>query len=182
MKSVWLVLAAVSCAWISWRVFAPLIGNVLFRSTPQRDSQLGELNRSGRYWRGSIVLAPLENFRLSLAGDSAAPQSKAIELAKELRERFPSLMAQIQSGLFDHYAPYKEAIEAGEQTGSPSRQIANASAIWPHVKPAHVLIEPTNSQWRVEIAFKTDWDIEHTVAAIFCDWHFVELNGSVRCQ
>ena len=44
-----------------------------------------------------------------------------------------------------------------------------------HVKPAHVLIEPLNAQWRVEIAFTTDWDIEHTVAAIYSDWQFIEL-------
>ena len=105
-----------------------------------------------------------------------------MELAKELREHFPSLIPQIQIGLFEHYEPYKEAIEAGEQTGSPCPQITGAGAVWSHVKPAHVLIEPFKGRWVVEVAFMTEWDIEHTVAAIFSGWQFIELNGSVRSQ
>jgi uncharacterized protein DUF6985 len=154
----------------------------LFKSEPYRDAQLGKLCRSGRHWRGSITLAPCGTFRLSLAGGRAAPGSLALKLAKELPLRIQTLMPKIQSGLFEHYAPYKEAVEAGEQTGSPCPQIASAEAVLLHVKPAHVLIEPLKDVWRVEIAFKTEWDIEHTVAAIFRDWQFIELNGSVRGQ
>jgi hypothetical protein len=35
--------------------------------------------------------------------------------------------------------------------------------LWPHVKPAHVLIEPFKKAWTLEIAFTTEWDIEHTL-------------------
>lgn len=154
----------------------------LFKSEPFRDAQLGELRRSGGYWKGTIPLAPCGTFRLSLAGRREAPDSLALKLAKELPERFPALMPHIESGLFEHYLPYQEAVEAGEQTGSPCPVIAGADAVWPHVKPAHVLIEPFRKEWRIEIAFTTDWDIEHTVAAIFHNWQFMELNGSVRGQ
>ena len=105
--------------------------------------------------------------------------TRAIELAKELRERFPSLAFQIQNELFQHHLPYKEAVEAGKLTCSPCLQIASASDVWSHVKPAHVLIEPFKRE-DIEVAFTTEWDIEHTVAAIFFDWQFIELNGSVR--
>ena len=152
----------------------------LFKSEPYQDPQLGELRRSSGHWKSSIVLAPSGQFRLSLAGNRQAPHPRAIELAREIRERFPSLVLQIQDGLFEHYLPYKEAVEAGEQTGSPCPQIASDSAVWLYVKPAHVLIEPLKGQWRVEVAFTTEWDVEHTVAAIFSDWEFIELNGSVR--
>src|SRR6516225_8540254 len=152
----------------------------LFKSEPYQDPQLGELRRSSGHWKSSIVLAPSGQFRLSLAGNRQAPHPRAIELAREIRERFPSLVLQIQDRLFEHYLPYKEAVEAGEQTGSPCPQIASDSAVWSYVKPAHVLIEPLKGQWRVEVAFTTEWDVEHTVAAIFSDWEFIELNGSVR--
>ena len=92
--------------------------------------------------------------------------------------RFPIFLSQIQDGLFQHYLPYKEAIEAGELPDSHHLQIASASDVWRHVKPAHVLIEPFKGQ-DVEVAFSTEWDIEHTVAATFSDWQFIELNGSV---
>lgn len=105
-----------------------------------------------------------------------------LEAPRNLQERFPSLVSQIEHGLFEHYLPHKEAVEAGIEMSNPFPQIADTVEVWSHVKPAHVLIEPINGQWRVEIAFTTDWDIEHTVAAIYTDWHFIELNGSVRGQ
>jgi hypothetical protein len=154
----------------------------LFRTEPYQEPQLGEFHRSGRYWKGSVILAPPGAFRLTLAGTREAPRPQAIKLAKELCERFPSLIPLIESGLFEHYAPNREAIESGVRTDSPFPQITSAPAVWPHVKPAHVLIEPVRGLWEIEVAFNTEWDIEHTVAAIFSDWRFIELNGSVRRQ
>ena len=153
----------------------------LFKSEPFRDGQLGELRRSGGYWKGRLALAPCGTFRLSLAGSREAPDPVALGLAKELPDRFKALMPKIQGGLFEHYAPYKEAVDAGEQTGScPS--IASPEAVWPHVTPAHLLIEPLEGVPTVEIAFRVAWDVEHTVAALFQNWQFIELNGSVRGQ
>jgi len=101
-------------------------------------------------------------------------------LAKELRERFKSLMPEMQAGLFEHYTPYKEAVDAGEETGSPCPDIATAEAVWPHVTPAHVLVEPIQAVLTVEIAFRVAWDEEHTVGARFQNWKLIVLNGSVR--
>lgn len=137
------------------------------------------LRRYGRSWNGNIFLAPIGTFYLSLAGLGKLPQPAAIELAKELLERFPSLIPSIENDLFEHYEPYKDAVDAGEWTGSPCPQIASASGVWSHVEPAHVRIEIMNGRWQVEIAFRTEWDIEHTVAAIFSDWQLIEFNGSV---
>jgi hypothetical protein len=152
----------------------------LFKAEPYDDSELGAFERSGGYWRGRVVLEPAGTFRLSLAGGRRGPHPKALQLSQELRERFPSLVPKVQQGLFEHYLPYKEAVEEGIEMGGSFPQMADSVEVWPHVKPAHVLIETLNGQWGVEIAFTTDWDVEHTVAAIFSDWHFIELNGSVR--
>lgn len=152
----------------------------LFKSEPYRDHDFGVFARSHGRWNGRIALAPTGTFSLSLAGDHHTPHPHALQLLRELRERYPSLVPRIEQGLFDHYLPYKEAVEAGIEMNNPFPQIAKTSEVWPHVKPVHVLIESIKGQWRVEIAFTTDWDIEHTVAAIYSDWHFIELNGSVR--
>jgi hypothetical protein len=117
-----------------------------------------------------------------LAGNGKAPDPLALGLAKELPNRFGSLMPEIQVGLFDHYIPYQQAVGAGLRTGSPAPNIASPDAVWPHVTPAHVLIEPLGGVPTVEIAFRVAWDVEHTVAAIFQSWQFIELNGSVRSQ
>lgn len=128
----------------------------LFRSNLFRDAQLGELRRSGGHWKGSIVLAPCGTFLLSLAGSREAPDALALKLAKELPEQIPALRPKIENGLFHHYAPYKEAVEAGEETGSPCPQISSPGAVWSHVNPAHILVEPLSKVWRVEIAFRTE--------------------------
>jgi uncharacterized protein DUF6985 len=154
----------------------------LFKSEPFRDGQLGEFRRSGRNWKGSLALAPCGNFRLALVGNREAPDPIALGLAKELPGRFKSLMSKIQIGLFEHYAPYKEAVDAGEETGSLCPSLESPESVWPHVAPAHVLVEPIGGVPTVEIAFTVAWDEEHTVGALFQDWQFVELNGSVRGQ
>jgi|SRR5579864_1287483 len=151
----------------------------LFKSKPFRDGQLGEFRRSGGYWKGSLPLAPCGTFRLALSGSRQSPDPTALALAKELPDRFKSLMPQIQSGLFGHYEPYREAVDVGEQNGSPCPSIASPDAIWPHVTPAHVLVGALERVPTVEIAFKVAWDIEHTVGARFQNWLLIELNGSV---
>jgi hypothetical protein len=154
----------------------------LFKAEPFRDGQLGEFRRSGGYWKGSLVVAPCGTFRLALAGSLEAPDSVALGLAKELPDRFKSLMPNIETGLFEHYSPYKEAVDAGEETGSPCPRVASPEAVWPQVTPAHVLVEPIEGVPTVEIAFRVAWDKEHTVGARFENWQFIELNGSVRGQ
>ena len=151
----------------------------LFKSEPFRDPQIGELRRFGGYWKGSIALPPVETLRLALAGGRTSPDPLALQLAKELPGRVQALMPAIERGLFEHYLPYKEAIDAGEETGDSCPVIASADGVRRHAKPAHVLIEPLAGDWRVELAFETEWDIEHTVAAIFHNWKLVEFNGSV---
>jgi len=154
----------------------------LFKAEPFRDGQLGEFRRSGGYWKGSLVVAPCGTFRLALAGSGEAPDPVALGLATELPDRFKSLMPNIQTGLFEHYAPHKEAVDAGEETGSPCPRVASPEAIWTQVTPAHVLVEPIEGVPTVEIAFRVAWDKEHTVGARFENWQFIELNGSVRGQ
>jgi len=155
---------------------------MLFRSDPFRDEALGDLRRAGGYWKGHVLVAPCGTFRLALAGSCKAPDPAAVALARELPARFPSLMPAIQAGLFEHYAPYKEACDGGEETGSPCPIVASPEAVWPFVTPAHVLVEPLEGIPTIEIAFKVAWDVEHTVAARFRNWQFIELNGSVRGQ
>jgi hypothetical protein len=154
----------------------------LFKSQPFRDDVLGELRRAGGYWKGSAFVAPCGTFRLALAGSREAPAPIALALARELPDRFTSLMPAIQAGLFEHYTPYKEADDAGEETGSSCPSVASPELIWPLVTPAHVLVEPVEGIPTVEIAFLVAWDVEHTVAARFRNWQFIELNGSVRGQ
>jgi hypothetical protein len=151
----------------------------LFKPKTFRDKRLGDLRRSGHYWKGSLTLAPCGTFRLSLIGNREQPDQFSLRLAKASSERFSAQIPEIQRSLFEHYSPYAEAVAAGENTGSPCPNIAKPEDVWPYVTPAHILIEPLRGVWTVEVAFRTAWDVEHTVAARFQNWVLVELNGSV---
>lgn len=152
----------------------------LFKSPSFHDKELGNLSRSGGYWRGSLFLAPCGAFPLAVQGSRKVPDQVFVELARELPKRFSALMAKIRASLFQHYAPYKEAVDAGELTGSPCPNISTPEEVWSHVTPAHILVEPLQGEPSVEIAFRADWDVEHTLGARFRHWDLIELNGSVR--
>ena len=151
----------------------------LSKSTTYRDEQLGELRRSGKYWKGEIVVEPCGTFRLILGGGRETPDPVALGLAKELPHRFKSLMRATQIGLFEHYEPYKETIDAGEATGSPCPIIVRPDGVWPHVTPAHVRVYELEGVTTVEVGLKAAWDVEHTLGARFQNWQLIELNGSV---
>ena len=57
-------------------------------------------------------------------------------------------------------------------------RLDHSEQVWKHVSLVRVLIEPLNRVDTVEIAYRTDWDVEHTVGARFQNWALVELNGS----
>jgi hypothetical protein len=151
----------------------------LFKPKTFRDEQLGALRRRRRFWFGNLTLPGCGAFRLVLAGNRQAPEPIVIGIARELPNRFDSLKPNIENGLFEHYAPYKEAVDAGIETGSPCPNVPDPEAVWQYTAPAHILIEPHGSIIKIEIAFRVAWDEEHTVGARFRDWRFVELNGSV---
>jgi hypothetical protein len=154
----------------------------LFKSEPCRDARLGELRRQGRYWRGTLKLPPWGTFRLVLAGTRQAPDLLCLELAKELPNRFLALRPKIQDGMFEHYAPDKETIDAHQEAGGLFPSVWSPGVVWQYSTPAHVLIESREGVPILEIAFRVAWDEEHTIRARFRDWQFIELNGSVRVQ
>jgi hypothetical protein len=118
---------------------------------------------------------------LLVAGNRNAPDSNGLALARELPNRFDSLIPSIQTGLFDHYVPYQEAVVAGKLPALSEQfpTIKGKEDIWPYVSPAHILIKPFRGIPTIEIAFRVEWDEEHAVGAIFQKWQFVELCGSV---
>ena len=145
-----------------------------------RDPVVGNLLRQGRYWRGQISLGSERDVPMLLAGSRAAPDEAGLGLARELGPRYATLLPAIERALFEHQEPYAEAVESGEaehlvevpRLGSPEE-------VWGHISVVRVLIEPLDGVDTVEIAYRTDWDMEHTLGARFQGWALIELNGSV---
>ena len=157
----------------------------LFKSARYHDEVLGDLRRSGRYWKGSLSLEPHGTVELIVSGYRSGPESAGLALACELPERYATLRSAIQSSLFEHYEPYRDAVLDGAfpQHVRPFPKIVDPNTIWPYVTIVSVRIEPlvTDGQMAdtVEIAYKVRWDEEHIVGARIQGWRLIELCGSV---
>jgi len=156
------------------------MGGVSDTTTAAADAMGMNLVRQGGYWRGVISVGSEVEVPLLLAGPRAAPAAASLGLARELGDRYATLLPAIERALHDHYEPYGEAAESGN--GDDLGEIPRLSApeqVWEHVSLVRVLIEPMGGVETVEIAYRTDWATEHTVGARFQGWVLTELNGSV---
>ncbi|SRR6266480_1872304 len=150
------------------------------KSEPYKDSALGAFERARGRWKGSIKLSADAVVPLLLSGGRGAPDEASLALARTLPEKYADLCKEIQTHLFQHYEPYKEAVDAGELEGAQSfAMVQGPGDVWPYTQLERVLIEPMNSVHTVEIAYRVAWDEEHTVGAWIRDWHVIELCGSV---
>jgi hypothetical protein len=150
------------------------------RASPYTDAVLGVVVRRGGRWQGRISLPPEGDGALLLAGGRTAPDDSSVRLARELAPRYGSLRPAIAQALFEHYEPYRQAVDAGEMTEVRDvPRLDRSDQVWLHVTLVRVLIEPLGRIDTVEIAYRTTWDEEHTLGARFQNWALVELNGSV---
>lgn len=151
-----------------------------FESPTHSDPRLGELRRSRGLWRGSIDIegAPVP---LAVSGPRAAPDPGALRVARSFAADFPAWRPEIAQALFEHYAPYAEAVAAGEDVPGPGGlpAIAGPGQVWPHAAIEFVKIAPLDGSLTVEIGYRVAWDEEHTLAARLRDGRLVELCGSV---
>ena len=123
----------------------------LFKSAPFVDPQLGELRRSSSMWRGTLLLGDAR-VRLVLSGSRAAPDPKALSVARSISSDFPSWRPTIERALF---------------------------AVWPHTVAEFVQVSPLGGQLTIEIGYRVGWNEEHTLGARLRDGQLVELCGSV---
>src|SRR5579859_6958351 len=109
----------------------------LFKTRSFQDGRLGALTRVGDHWKGRISLGHHGSVELSLVGSRQSPGSASLVLARELPARYGALLPQIQSSLFEHYEPYRDAALAGElpERSEPFPKIERAEDVWPHVFP-----------------------------------------------
>ena len=157
----------------------------MFKTRPYHDEVLGDLVRSGRHWKGSLLLAPHGPVELIVSGDRAGPDSAALALARELPKRYAALRPEIQASLFEHYEPGRDAVLEGSfpKHVTPFPEITDSNATWIYVNVVFVRIEPLLTAGQlvntVEVAYSVAWDEEHTLGARIQDWVLVELCGSV---
>ena len=153
----------------------------LFKTPLLVDEELGELRRSGGLWRGNLRILSDRAVPIAISGSRAAPDPRALELARTIKGDFPSWQPLIGAALFEHYAPYAEAIRVGEETspGPSFPAITDSSSVWSHATIEYASVIPLSGELTIEIGLRTAWDEEHTLGARIEHGKLIELCGSV---
>ena len=151
-----------------------------FRTLPVTDAELGVLSHSRARWRGQLVLEG-GSVPLDIAGGRDAPDPQALALARGLPAAWSRHRDALAQALMAHYAPYQEAIAAGEEDPpiDPLPVVVRPSDVWPFVKLLSASVAPIDRKLVAEVALATAWDDEHTLGARFDASSFLELNGSI---
>lgn len=152
----------------------------LFKSRSFSDPTLGEFHLRRRAWRGEISVGDAR-VPLVVPGSRAAPDAHAFDVARSLPADDPGWREAIEAALFEHYAPYAQAVAEGEiePPGRGLPRISQPDGVWPHTTVAFVAVIPIEGGLGVEIGYEVAWDEEHTLGARLLSGRLIELNGSV---
>lgn len=153
----------------------------LFSSPSFSDPALGELKRSRGMWRGQISSLGQAAVPLIISGSRSEPDSVALDSTKALPDQYAAWQVTIEKELFEHFAPYAEAVadEESEAPEDPLPDIHEPADVWPHVSLEFVAVTLLKGKTNVELGYRVAWDEEHTLGALFQDGQFIELCGSV---
>ena len=133
----------------------------------------------GGVWRGAIDLGEVR-VPLALPGTRTGPDPQALAIARAIPSRYPDWRILIEAAMFAHYAPYADAVAAGElspEAGLP--RLVRPEQVWSHSVVEFVAVIALDGELSVEIGYRVAWDEEHTLGARLRDGRLIELNGSV---
>ena len=151
----------------------------MFKSEPFMDSTLGEFRRKRGLWRGAIDVGD-GGVPLALPGSRSTPDPKALDIAHIIPSTYSQWRTIIETALFEHFAPYAEAVAAGEaQPGEELPHITRPDEVWPHVAIEFIAVVAVDGELGVDIGYRVAWDEEHTLGARLRNGQLMELNGSV---
>lgn len=152
----------------------------LFKTPSFGDPALGELRRKSGMWRGEISLGEIRA-PLALPGPRSAPDPQALDIARSIPTDYPGWRGRIAASLFEHYAPYGEAVATGEPEAPAEDlpRISQPDQVWQHASVEFVAVTTLDGELGVEIGYRVAWDEEHTLGARLRNGRLLELNGSV---
>ena len=151
----------------------------LFKSPPFSDPQLGGLRRSRGLWRGALLLHQA-TVPLMLSGSRTAPDPEALDIARSIASNYSVWRATIERALFEHYAPYAEAVIGAKQTiPSQGCRASLVRLMFGLTNAEFIQVASLDGELIVEIGYRVVWDEEHTVGARLWHGQLVELCGSV---
>lgn len=136
---------------------------MLGRAKPFVDDQLGAFTRSRGAWRATIELEPHGSVPLAVPGPRSAPDDAALVVARSIADEYNRCHEAITNALDEHRAAAVEADGASSGDRAPS----SASVV------------ELDGSLTIQLAYRVDWDDDHTLGACLRDGELIELNGSI---
>lgn len=155
----------------------------LFKTPTLDHPRFGKMDFIRGYWRCEADYLNSQQVLLMLHGAEKGIDPAAQALCDELESRFASLKDEVGKALYEEsYIPVREAIDLGEYPEDVAEDISTIDKpadIWNYILPVWILFGDDGEADLIEIAVKTEWEIEHTLGIGIKNWRYDYLNGSV---
>lgn len=143
----------------------------------------GEMKFSGGFWQCTVDYLEYVAVTIRLCGTRNGIDPAAQKLCDGFEKQFESLAGEIGEVLYaESYTPVREAIGAGDFLELEDEDIPTISSpadVWQHLRVAQVEFGASGEPDRIEIAFGTDWEIEHVLGIGIKNGKYDYFNGSV---
>ena len=151
-----------------------------FPASPRFDDvALGVLTRARGYWRGKARVGA-ETAPLAIVGSRREPDAGALDEARIISTAFAAWRPVIAGALFEHFAPYGQAIADGAARPTDLHtEIRSAADVWTAVAMHSVAVLPIDGRITTELVYAVRWDDDHLLGIRFQSGAFAGLCGSV---
>lgn len=152
-----------------------------FRRPRLHDPQFGALRYArGRWTSSTATCFGQRDVHLRIPGSRDAIESDARGLLEDLERQYGAIRAQALPYLQEHYQPYAEnADRLADPARVLIRSIRGPEDLWGHIKLVRVWVNAYGTPGRVELAYETAWDIEHTIGISISGGRITDFCGSV---
>jgi len=144
---------------------------------------LGDITYSFGKWKGnSANLFGYDSVEIRIPGDKNGPSEQSLSQLFELKKQYPLIKNELAQTLFDdHYIHGKDAFDSGEfeDLMEDYPDIKEPSGIWEYVAMVRVWVDSYGNKGQIELAFGTEWDIEHTLGFVIEGGKVIEFCSSV---
>jgi hypothetical protein len=130
------------------------------------DPELGPLQRARGAWRGTVRLGSHGPIPLAVPGSRSEPDAAALALAQTIPAEYDYCRAAIDNGLDEH----RSTILAGDGP-------APAQGALP--QPSSAAVIEFDGALTIQLAYRVEWDDDHTLGACLRGGELIELNGSI---
>jgi len=130
------------------------------------DPELGPVYRARGAWRGTIRLGSHGPIPLAVPGSRAEPDAAALTLARNIPAEYDRCRAAIDNGLYEHRSTI---LDGDGPTTTPDAP----------PQPSSAAVIEFDGALTIQLAYRVEWDDDHTLGACLRGGELIELNGSI---